>query len=366
VASSDISSPIFPRIFTTRYWSVTTIWAVMAAINISAGIVIASWPERQADLSLMRVWTSEWLLAASNVYAGTAAHNYPDYPPHAIVAFSPIALIPADWLVPAWATLNIGLAVFAAHLAVRSVRPLMTFTASAFPIFMLLTWGGFRTLLQFTLFSVTFGLLSTVLSDKRPTLSGVCLAMALTKPQVGLPFLLWALFTRRVRSIALSLATITAIFAVYCMRVHANPMHVVVRYFDTLWTIYSGDTVLIGLAQLRPLLAILFSFSLMDTLAVALGLLMFAVVLIVGFAEGKTRPYLIYSAPALAALWSLLTFYHLTYGFIMLLPAATLLMFGDDARSPTLRKILFWLLQIGSTFPAFGGAYELPSRCPSR
>ena len=55
---------------------------------------------------------------------------------------------------------------------------------------------------------------------------------------------------------------------------------------------------------------------------------------------------MLYSAPLLVSCWSLLTFYHLTYGFIVLLPVMMLLALNDAAHS-TLRKTLFWVLQIG-------------------
>jgi hypothetical protein len=359
---SSLSSPVFPHVFTTRYRAMLAIWAGMAVMNLSAGIVIASWPERQSDLNLMHAWTTEWLVDGTDIYTSAGDRDYPDYPPHAIVALSPLALLSGEWLVPAWAALNIGLAILATYLAVRSVWPLMTITASVLPVCVLLTWGGFRTLLQFTLFSVTCGLLSMVLSEKRPILAretraivqrapivcGICLALAMSKPQVGAPFLLWALFTRRIRTIAIAFAAVVGFFGVYCIRAHANPVHVVARYFETVWVIYTGETVLIGLAQLRPLAALLISdFSLIDTIAAVLALLMLALVLIIGFAEGKGRPRLIYSAPALAGFWSLLTFYHLTYGFVVLLPAAALLMLVDDPPTARFRKTLFWVLQLG-------------------
>jgi glycosyl transferase family 87 len=405
------ASPIFPRVFVTRYRTVLGIWAALALLNLSAGLVIASWPDRQSDLALVRSWTSDWLLHGSDLYSTAGA---PDYPPHALVTFSPLAAVPEQWMVPAWASLNIGLALLAPYLAVRWVLPKMTLPEAALPVLMLLTWGGFRTLLQFTLFAVTFGLLSMVLTERAsgsrlrtsgqkpeawspntPAMwSGLCLALALTKPQIGAAFFLWALFTRRLRMIAVALAAIAVALAVYCARVQANPLYVIARYAETLWVVYTGETVLIGLAQLRPLAALILSdIRLVDTIAVTVALLMLALVVVVGFAEGSryepraargkirrsaigdrrssigngdtddgrwtmddgrslrpARPNnrrLLYSAPALAGLWSLLSFYHLTYGFVVLLPAAAVLMFADDPRTVGFRKTLFWLLQFG-------------------
>jgi hypothetical protein len=53
-----------------------------------------------------------------------------------------------------------------------------------------------------------------------------------------------------------------------------------------------------------------------------------------------------YSAPALAGVWSLLTFYHLTYGFLLLLPAAALLIYADDPRTTAFRTRVFWSMQV--------------------
>jgi hypothetical protein len=52
----------------------------------------------------------------------------------------------------------------------------------------------------------------------------------------------------------------------------------------------------------------------------------------------------------LVALWSLLTFYHLTYGFVMLVPLAALLLYEGSAHTRGNRRVLFWLLQFGLMF----------------
>jgi hypothetical protein len=52
----------------------------------------------------------------------------------------------------------------------------------------------------------------------------------------------------------------------------------------------------------------------------------------------------------LAGLWSLLTFYHLTYGFLVLLPLAVLLLFEDAPATRVFRQRLFWALQLTMMF----------------
>jgi hypothetical protein len=67
---------------------------------------------------------------------------------------------------------------------------------------------------------------------------------------------------------------------------------------------------------------------------------------VAGFQEGRSRGHALYTAPPLVACWALLTFYHLSYGFVVLLPVMMLLLFNDAEQAP-LRKTLFWMLQIG-------------------
>jgi hypothetical protein len=63
------------------------------------------------------------------------------------------------------------------------------------------------------------------------------------------------------------------------------------------------------------------------------------------------------------ACWSLLTFYHLTYGFVILLPVLMLLTL-NDAPPSRLRRGLFWLLQLGMMFdiPSLTGRQASPTR----
>jgi hypothetical protein len=130
----------------------------------------------------------------------------------------------------------------------------------------------------------------------------------------------------------------------------------VTSYVSILQLIYSGDpNGLIGLAHLRPLLALAASrTATVDVLAGGIALILLAGICALGFAEGRRRPIVMYSAPALAGIWSLLTFYHLTYGFILLLPTAALLLWGDDAESQATRARIFWVLQAALMFDVPG------------
>ena len=321
------------------------VWTLLAVVNLSAALVIASRPERQSDLESMRRWGAQWLLSGVNVYGigqGT------DYPPNAIVTLSPLGALPSRLAIPLWAGFNLVLALVAPYLAVRAVRPAAPRRDTLFLVTMFVCWGGFRTLLQFSLLTLTLGLLAMVLVEKRPGWSGVCLGLGLAKPQVAVPFLLWALFTRRLRVAAIAVTVAAAGFAVFCLRAHARPPDVVRDYVTTLRTYYAGHAIMTGLSDLRPLVVLaVANVTVADTIAVAVGFVMLGTVCVLGYRERRGGNTVMYSAPALAALWSLLTFYHVSYGFIVLLPAAVLLIAADDPRTLSFRTGIFWVLQVG-------------------
>jgi hypothetical protein len=352
---------------TGRVW--VGAWALVAAINLSAGVVVSSWPDRQADLNSMRRWGHSWLVEGTNIYE--APGEAPDYPPHAIVALSPLGLLTRDRAVAVWAAFNLALAVLSVYLTVHAgltvevhvPRPghggaLMNV---AMPMLMFLCWGGFRTLLQFSLLTLTCGLASIVLADRRPAWSGVSLGLALMKPQVAVPFVLWALFTRRWRSLAVAFSVVAVGFLLYCVRAAAVPIGVVTSYLGILKVIYAGDGYagdangFVGLASVRPLVALAVSkTSTVNAVAGGIALVLLAGICALGFAEGRRRPSVMYSAPALAGIWSLLTFYHLTYGFILLLPTAALLLLAEEPESQPVRTRIFWLLQAALMFDVPG------------
>jgi hypothetical protein len=325
--------------------AVLVVWALMALVNLSAGIVVATWPERQSDLDTMRRWGRQWLVSGVNVYM--TDEDAPDYPPHALVTLSPLGTLPTEWAVPVWAAVNLGLAVVTPYLAVRAVWPMVTLSSAALPVAMFLCWGGFRTLLQFGLLTLALGLLAMVLADKRPKWSGVCLGLALMKPQIAVPFVLWALFRRHLRVVGVAGVVVIAGFALFCLRAQADPVSLVRRYVAILQMFYTGDAIMVGLSQLRPLIVLAVpDTTVADALAAVIALVMLGAICVLGFREGKRRNVVMYSAPPLAALWSLLTFCHFTYGFLLLLPAAALLIYADDPPTSTFRMRVFWILQL--------------------
>lgn len=352
-----------------------TFLLVAAAANIAAGVFLAGQPERARDLRTVKDWSGRWLTTGEDIYA---APSRVDYPPQAIVALSPLSLLPDGFVVPLWAAFNIGLALVAPYLAARVVSPLASSTSVTTLSLLFLCWSGTKTLLQFSLLVLVLGLAAVRLADKRPRWSALCLGLATMKPQIAAPFFLWALFERRSRLMVESLMVAVAAALVYCVRSAVNPVDVAVQYAQTLAALYSGKSAMTGASELGPLLARLADDRLVDVISAATATLSLALVGASGLASRKGRRRTLFAGLGLGAVWSLLTFRHLTYGFVILLPAAAWLSFGghdegevvgtpestEAAKVTRLRTMTYFVLQgllivdvpgvwrrIGSRFP---------------
>ena len=326
-----------------------TCWAALAMLNLSAGVVVSSQPHRLYDLDSIREWAWYWLVAGANIYE-PGGWGPVDYPPNAMVLLSPLGLLSLGVAHPVWMLLNVAMAVLAPYLAARFFRPHDPFGVIALPILMFLCWGGMRTLTQFTLLALTCSMAAMVTANSRQIAAGAWLGLAMMKPQVAVPVFLWSVFTRRWRIVLTSIAVIGGLIVVFCVRAGAHPAWVAERYVEILAVYHTGTTNLAGISELRPLIRQLVSnVSEVDAIATSLALGILAAICVMGFQEGASRRRVLYAAPPLVACWSLMTFYHLTYGFVILLPVMMLLALNDSEQS-TLRKTLFWTLQLGMMF----------------
>lgn len=133
----------------------------------------------------------------------------------------------------------------------------------------------------------------------------------------------------------------------FCVRAVASPADVARRYMATLAEIYTGDPFVVELSQLRPVVSLLMGHAGgVDIVSAAIAAALLTAAVWLAFRDTASGP-LGYAAPGLVGLWSLLTFFHLTYGFVLLVPLAVALVIDDNPRTAVLRTRLFWLLQLG-------------------
>lgn len=324
-------------------------WGALALLNLAAGVVISSQAHRLYDLESVMRWGHYWLLEGVNVYE-PGRWGSVDYPPNAVVMLSPLGLLSLAAAHPVWLLMNMAMAILAPYYAARFFRPHDPFRVIALPILMFLCWGGVRTLTQFTLIALTCSMAAMAVSGRRPIVGGAWLGLAMMKPQVAVPVFLWSVFTRRWSVVITALTVIGGLVAVFCLRSDAQPILVAVRYVEILAVHHTGEAILAGISELRPLIRQLVNeTSDVDAIASSIALGLIAGICAAGFQEGAVRKRVLYAAPPLVACWSLMTFYHLTYGFVILLPVMMLLAL-NDAPCSRLRQSLFWLLQLGMMF----------------
>ncbi|MEQ1912112.1 MAG: glycosyltransferase family 87 protein [Vicinamibacterales bacterium] len=322
------------------------LWAILAGVNLASAFVVF----RLTDFRTVYDWTSAWLLDGADLYS--SVRQATDYPPAAIVVLSPLATLPFTLAAWVWAIVNIALALAAAFLAARAVRADAAWRQIALLAATFVCWSATRSLLQFSLLAVVFGLAGWRFADRRPWLAGVFLGLAMIKPQVALPYCLWAVVTQRWRVVPPAVITTAILWGTYCLRVSASPVNVARDYVLTLRTMYTGPEPQTGVSELARLAPAGWADSwTLVTALVTTALIALTVVRQSARHPGDGRTRLdACGLPGTIAAAVLMTFRHLSYAFVTMLPASAFLLVGVDQVSRRWGQVLFWSLQAGLIF----------------
>jgi hypothetical protein len=305
------------------------LWAAVAFASLGWGFTQALKPEHSQDLRIINTWLRTWLRGGTNPYYLPEV-IVANYPPHAIVALSPLALIPENIVAGIWALFNLMIAPAVAYLAFRAMKPDATKKALLLPCAMFLSWAGLRTGIsngQFTLLILGFGLLAFMFEEKRPLLGGVFLALALTKPHIGGAFLLWALFTKRWKMSLVACVLMGMGVGIFSLRLMESPFESVRAYLAVLQHQFGRGTQIQGntalrVVELRPLVAL---FIQHDAWANRVHQLLLIVLLgcacAVAFVKSRLNVRERDAAILqLCCLWLLMSVFHNPYDTILLLP----------------------------------------------
>src|SRR5262249_42202675 len=226
------------------------------------------------------------------------------------------------------------------YIGVRVIQPraspidLVTVTA------LFLCLSGTKTFLQFSLLTLVLGLAAIAWSDRRPGSSALFLGLATIKPQIAIPFVLWMLVTRRWKILGGALLVAIGATLLFCLRSHSSPLDVVRRYPEILGAFYTGTDSMVGASQIGPLLARMLPAFLASVSTWTAAILLIGLIAVVGV-KAETRTTLMLVALGLGAVWSLLFFRHLTYGFVLLLPTSALLLLASDPPTARFRTVAF-------------------------
>ena len=322
-----------------RPWAARIGFALLAAaacINVAAGVALALGdPRRASDLQVMYDWCRAWLVDGQSLYTGPEASA--DYPPNAIVMLAPLALVPQRWLVPFWTAGAVALTPVLPWLVTRCAARRGRAAALAVPALLFLCWAAPRTLLQFSLLSMTLACVALLIADTRWLTGGVALGLALCKPHIAGPIALWMLVTGRFRPLIAAAAVVLAGWTLYDARIGENPLTTAAGYLHVLGSEYAGPNGLVGRTSIRGWTWIATGDP---RKADALWIVLSAFLLIpICWWAMRDRSRALdaggLAVPAMFCLWSLLVTYHNGNNMILMLPAFAFLWFQGDPRAPS-------------------------------
>jgi hypothetical protein len=216
------------------------------------------------------------------------------------------------------------------------------------PILLFLCWAAPRTLLQFSLLSMTLSWVALLAADSRQLAAGVALGLALCKPQIAAPIALWMLVTGRLRSLLTAAAVVAIGWGVYDARIGESPLTTVAGYWQVLGSEYTGPDGLIGHASIRGWTRLAASDpAAADALWLTLSLLLLIALCWLA-ARGRSGADAAgrLAIPGLFGLWSLLVTYHNGNNAILALPAFAFLWLQRDHPASAAHWLPIILLQL--------------------
>ncbi len=350
------------------------VWAALAVVSLNWGFITALKPGHSQDLMIVNTWLRTWLWQGINPYYLPDTVVLVNYPPHAVVALSPLALIPESWMAAVWALLNLALAPTVGYLAFRALKPEAVRSAAVLPCAMFLAWAGLRNGIatgQFTLLVLAFGLLAFVYEEKRPLLGGFFLALALMKPHIGGAFLLWALLTKRWKMLLAACVAVGIGVALFSLRLGESPVGSVRAYLGVMQLQFSRAadpqrSMDLRVVELRPLVSL---FIQHDVWANRIHQFLLVVLLACAGAvaflkSGPSRTERDALVLQLCCLWLLMSAFHNPYDNILLLPVLMGLWVVARATQPARSKerqskTLVWVLQLAMVIELPGVWWKL-------
>lgn len=298
---------------------------------------------------MMADWCRAWLIDGASLYG--AADATTDYPPNAIVLLSPLALVPSRWLVPLWTAGAVALAPVLPWLVLRCgsrAAPAML----AVPALLYLCWAAPRTLLQFSVLSLTLAFAAILLVDRHRFGGGAVLGLALFKPHIAGPIALWMMVSGRLRPLIAAAAVVCLGLTAYDLRLGEYPLKTVAEWWSVIGSEYGGSDGLVGQTSIRAWVQIVVRNPVAaDAMWIVVSLLI--LIGLCGIAMRDRSRALDeggMAIPAMFCLWSLLVTYHNGNNLILVLPAFAFLWFDADRQASPLWWIPIALLQAALAF----------------
>jgi hypothetical protein len=195
-----------------------------------------------------------------------------------------------------------------------------------------LCWAAPRTLLQFSVLSMTLACFAMLVTDSHWMWSGLLLGLGLFKPQIAGPIGLWMLITGRIRSLACALAVVALGMAVYDAQISEMPLDTALGWLRVIGRAYGGPDGLVGHTSIRAWASTAVNDpARADAVWIALSIVLLLALCSLalrdrsrGLDDGGM------AIPAMFGMWSLLALYHNGNNMILMLPAFAFLWFHTD------------------------------------
>ncbi|MBI3316629.1 MAG: DUF2029 domain-containing protein [Candidatus Omnitrophica bacterium] len=309
------------NLFRYRDKALMIIAGFLAIVSIGKGYRNALMPGQSQDLLLVYNWTKIWLWNGVNPYDA----SYANYLPHGLLILSPLTLFSEEWISPIWGVLNLIIAPLIGYLAFRMICPQEPIRKAITFTLMVCTWAGIRVGIgngQFSLWAFGLGLLAVAISDKKPYLSGILLALSLTKPHIGCAFVLWALFVCKFKILIISVCIMIAGWSLFSLRVLQTPLEVAHSFFVVLEDQFFVSDFFRGNFELRPLIYVFLSDSIsagiVHNIIVVSSLIVIGTIIIRERDKQKlNKSFFILN---LCCVWCLMSFFHNVYDIVLMIP----------------------------------------------
>lgn len=296
----------------------------MAAMT-SMAYAVATASRHAQDLRVFQLGAREWLDGTYKMGAGPIFLH----PPFAVPLLAPLALVSFDKLVLIWLLLNIAATIVTIYAVIKLYGSGWGATPRFYLAAFLLTWAPFRVTLRAGQMSlmITALLLGSLLArqSKRQILSGILLALSLSKYSLTYPFLLYLIWKREWKILgtaALTLALLTQIF-LWWLQMPALTM--LKEYFHAVGSQMAGGSGFTGTTEIKVLLFGLTGNESVTFVSTIVLCVVALVAMAVVFKRTVRCENIHFAILSLFALWSS---YHRTYdSVICILPAALLIDF---------------------------------------
>lgn len=290
--------------------------SVLAAANLAVGVWMTLHPAAYpTELQRVSEWAQTWAHGV-NPY-GSAALGV-DYPPWALVTIWPLSVVPAGARTAVWTMANLTVAVALAWALAKLSGEMRT--RRTLLMLLLCSTACLRTFGQFSLVAYALAIAGVFASSF--VIGGILLGLSLMKPQVGGVILLWILLIGDWRRVVVAVAVPIFLTSALLAAVSVGPAALAAQYVHVITLLYGSPINLPGHSELRPWL-----WSLIPS-ARGNFWLMFGVFLLlllpacVAWARGRIIGWdKRFELLALLGVVSLLVVRHLSYDFLLLLPA---------------------------------------------